>query len=399
VPCAISKSLEYKIKQHAKRGERVMVLARLESLSGKGVAVAVVALSDRIRPNAAETIKNFQDAGVSVRIISGDHAETVATIAGRVGVNNADKFLSCENISDEQLVSVAEKYAVFGRVTPEQKVLLIKTLQKNGHTVAMTGDGVNDTLALKEANCAIAMADGSEVARKVSQIVLLDSDFARLPDVVKEGRRCINNVRQSSVLFLMKTVFTILLSIFTAVTVTGYPFEPSQFLLLELFVIGISSVLLAIEPNNKRIEGTFLKRVLIKSVPNALVMFLPILLLLLIKPELFAIDAETRNAVASIVVTLVGLINLVALCRPFNKWRLSVCLVIVGGISLAVGINFILKDAILGFIPAFDNLLFFFGIVGIAVSTALIMHLFVKHIESGIDKLVGAIERRVKKKN
>ena len=399
VPCEVSKPLEEKIKQHAKFGERVMVLARLESLSGRGVAVAVVALSDRIRPNAAETIKNFQEAGVSVRIISGDHAETVSTIAGRVGVKNADKFLSCENIDDEKLVKVCEKYAVFGRVTPEQKVLLIKTFKEKGHTVAMTGDGVNDTLALKEANCAIAMADGSEVARKVSQIVLLDSDFARLPDVVKEGRRCINNVRQSSVLFLMKTVFTILLSIFTAATVTGYPFEPSQFLLLELFVIGISSVLLAIEPNNRRIEGTFLKRVLIKSVPNALVMFLPIFLLLLVKPESFAIDTVTRNAVASIAVTLVGLVNLIALCRPFNKWRLGVCGIIVGGIAVAVGINFILRDTVLGLLPAFKNPLFFFGIIGIALSISLIMHLFIRYIERFVDAVVTRVENKFRKTN
>ena len=397
VPCDVSDALREKINSHAKLGERVMVLARLESLSGRGVAVAVVALSDRIRPNAAETIANFQDAGVSVRIISGDHAETVSTIAKRVGVKNAEKFLSCENIDDEELARVCEKYAVFGRVTPEQKVLLIKTFQENGHTVAMTGDGVNDTLALKEANCAIAMADGSEVARKVSQIVLLDSDFARLPDVVKEGRRCINNVRQSSVLFLMKTVFTILISIFAAATVTGYPFKPSKFLLLELFVIGISSVLLAIEPNNNRIEGTFLRKVLIKSVPNALVMFLPILILLLINPDSFHISIDARNAVASIAVTLVGLINLVALCRPFNKWRLGVCGIVSGGIVLAVGINFMLNDAVLGLLPAFENPLFFVGIIGIAISISLIMHLFVKHLERLVDTVVCTIENKLKK--
>ena len=397
VPCDIGGSLESKIKQRAKLGERVIVLARLESLTSRGVAVAMIALSDRIRPNAAETIKNFQDSGVSIRIISGDHAETVSTIASRVGVKGADRFLSCENIPDEQLIELCEGYTVFGRVTPEQKVLIINTLKKNGHTVAMTGDGVNDTLALKEANCAIAMADGSEVARKVSQIVLLDSDFARLPDVVKEGRRCINNVRQSAVLFLMKTVFTILLSVFAAATVTGYPFEPSQFLLIELFVIGISSVLLALEPNNNRIEGTFLKRVLIKSVPNALVMFLPIFVLLMINPSSFAISMSSRNAVASIAVTLVGFINLVALCRPFNKWRLGVCLAVGGGIVLTVGVNLLIGDAVLGLIPAYDNPLFFFGIIGIAVSIALIMHMFVKHIERGVNALVTKVEKKFKK--
>ena len=397
VPCEVSVELDARIKSHAKLGERVLLLARLDSLTGRGVAIAMVALSDRIRPNAAETIANFQDAGVSVRIISGDHAQTVATIAARVGVKNADKFLSCENIDDEKLVEICDDYAVFGRVTPEQKVLLIKTFKERGHTVAMTGDGVNDTLALKEANCAIAMADGSEVARKVAQIVLLDSDFARLPDVVKEGRRCINNVRQSSVLFLMKTVFTILISIFAAATVTGYPFEPSKFLLLELFVIGISSVLLAIEPNNKRIEGTFLRKVLIKSVPNALVMFLPILILLLINPDSFHISIDARNAVASIAVTLVGLINLVALCRPFNKWRLGVCGIVSGGIVLALGINFILNDAILGLLPAFENPLFFIGIIGISISIALIMHMFVKHIEKLVDVVVTKVENKLKK--
>ena len=241
------------------------------------------------------------------------------------------------------------------------------------------------------------MADGSEVARKISQIVLLDSDFATLPDVVREGRKCINNVRQSSVLFLMKTVFTILISIFAAATVTGYPFEPSKFLLLELFVIGISSVLLAIEPNNNRIEGTFLRKVLIKSVPNALVMFLPILILLLINPDSFHISIDARNAVASIAVTLVGLINLVALCRPFNKWRLGVCGIVSGGIVLAVGINFMLNDAVLGLLPAFENPLFFVGIIGIAISISLIMHLFVKHLERLVDTVVTAVENKLKK--
>ena len=197
----------------------------------------------------------------------------------------------------------------------------------------------------------------------------------------------------------MKTVFTILLSIFTAATVTGYPFEPSQFLLLELFVIGISSVLLAIEPNNRRIEGTFLKRVLIKSVPNALVMFLPIFLLLLVKPESFAIDTVTRNAVASIAVTLVGLVNLIALCRPFNKWRLGVCGIVVGGIAVAVGINFILRDTVLGLLPAFKNPLFFFGIIGISLSISLIMHLFIKYIERFVDAVVTRVENKFRKTN
>ena len=177
VPCAITDEIEEKVQDHAACGERVLVLARLKKIDGKGVPVALISIADRIRPNASETIAKFQEQGVSVKVISGDHAATVSKIAERVGIIGAEKYISCECLNDEELAAVAEDFTVFGRVTPEQKVLLIKTLKAKGHTVAMTGDGVNDTLALKEANCAIAMADGSEVARKVSEIVLMNSDF------------------------------------------------------------------------------------------------------------------------------------------------------------------------------------------------------------------------------
>ena len=250
VPCPVSDELSASVSAHAKSGERVLLLARHGDLDSEGEAIALIAISDRIRPAAEATVRSFQEQGVTLKVISGDHAETVSCIAGRVGINNADKYISCEKLTDEELILAAEEYTVFGRVTPEQKVLLIKTLKINGHTVAMTGDGVNDTLALKESNCAIAMADGSEMARKVSHIVLMNSDFSTLPDVVREGRRCINNVRQSSVLYLMKTIFTIVLSLLSAVTLSGYPFEPKQLILLELFVIGLASVLLALEPND-----------------------------------------------------------------------------------------------------------------------------------------------------
>ena len=195
-----------------------------------GKPFALVAIADNVRKNAAEVIKGFQEQGVAVKIISGDHAATVSSIAQRVGVLGAENYLSCHGLSDEELRAAAEKYTVFGRVTPEQKVLLVKELRALGHTVAMTGDGVNDTLALKESNCAIAMADGSEMAAKVSQIVLLDSDFSVLPDVVREGRRCINNVRRSSSLFLMKTILTILLSIWLPSWIRVRAKVPSLFL-------------------------------------------------------------------------------------------------------------------------------------------------------------------------
>lgn len=385
VPCEVTPEMEEKIKLHAAEGERVLLLVRLTSFDEMGEAVALVAITDRIRPNAKDIIARFQEQGVTVKIISGDHAATVSTIAGRVGVNGYENYLSCESISDEELIAVADKYTVFGRVTPEQKVLLVKTLKAAGHTVAMTGDGVNDTLALKESNCAIAMADGSDVACKVSQIVLLDSDFGTLPDVVREGRRCINNVRMSAVLFLMKTVFTICLSLFAVFTVSGYPFEPKQFVLLELFVIGIASVLLALEPNNKRIEGTFLKRVLIRSIPNAMVMFIPTLIIMLIGMFNDAISSEARNSVAMSVVTLVGYINLLALCRPYTKWRLAVVGIIGGLIAVTIPVSLLIGD-MFGFAPVTESPAFFFGMLGIGVALSLLLHLFTSGIEKAVIK-------------
>ena len=390
VPCDVSEELEEKIKLHALEGERVLLLARLESMEARGVAVAMVAIADRIRPNAKDTIANFQEQGVTIKIISGDHAATVSTIAGRVGVKNYDKYVSCEKLTDGELVAVADEYAVFGRVTPEQKVLLVKTLKAAGHTVAMTGDGVNDTLALKESNCAIAMADGSEVARKVSQIVLLESDFGTLPDVVREGRRCINNVRSSATLFLMKTIFTILLSIFSVCTVTGYPFEPKQFMLLEAFVIGISSVLLALEPNNERIKGDFLKTVLVKSAPSALVMFLPVLIVMILGMTGVGISSACRNAVAVIVVTLVGLVNLIFLCRPYTRWRAGVLAIVCVGIAVVGSVGTFLLDDMFLLEPVAENPLFLLGMLGLGISLALLLQIF----RSGMENMLfGAIDK------
>ncbi len=406
VPCPVSSELEEKIAAHARLGERVLLLAKLPDIDGEGVAVAMIAIADRIRPSAAETIAKFQEQGVTIKIISGDHAATVSTIATRVGVKDADKYLSCEGISDEELVANADNYAVFGRVTPEQKVLLVKAFKNAGHVVAMTGDGVNDTLALKESNCAIAMADGSEVARKVSQIVLLNSDFATLPDVVREGRRCINNVRGSAVLFLMKTVFTICLSLYAVCTVSGYPFEPKQFMLLEMFVIGIASFMLALEPNNNRIEGSFLKTVLIKSIPNALVMFVPVLIIMLIHQIGFLSMTDTmRNSIAMISVTVVGFINLLSLCRPFTKWRVGVCSIVGAGIIIVSVVTIflgnilpILPPDMLGFLPAFENLTLLFSMLGMSVSLALLLQLFLPDIEKLVYKAVNKIEAKKKVK-
>lgn len=398
VPCPISHEVEKMISEHAKEGERVLILVRHDDLDTEGKALALIAISDRIRPAAKETIANFQEQGVTLKVISGDHAETVSTIASRVGINNADKYISCENLSDEELIESAEDYTVFGRVTPEQKVLLIKTLRINGHTVAMTGDGVNDTLALKESNCAIAMADGSEMARKVSHIVLMNSDFASLPDVVREGRRCINNVRQSSVLYLMKTIFTIILSIISVITMSGYPFEPKQFMLLEMFVIGFASVLLALEPNNKRIEGSYLETVIIRSFPNALSMLIPVIALMIVE-KFVTMTLESRNSIAMAVILVVAFINLIALCKPFTKWRATVVSIIGGLILIAIPVSIFLLRDMLRFKPIMHNPLIFAIMLAVGVAFTLLMQLF----RGKIEKIIAANiergkEREAKKK-
>lgn len=405
VPCPISADVEKMVSDRAKEGERVIILVRHPDgeLENEGVALALIAISDRIRPAAKETIANFQEQGVTLKVISGDHAETVSTIAAKVGINDADKYISCDTITDEELVESAEKYAVFGRVTPEQKVLLIKTLRVNGHTVAMTGDGVNDTLALKESNCAIAMADGSEVARKVSHIVLMNSDFASLPAVVREGRRCINNVRQSSVLYLMKTIFTILLSIISAVTLSGYPFEPRNFLLLEFFIIGAASLLLTLEPNNNRIVGKYLETVIVRSFPNALAMLAPVIILMIAEKFIpaYALGKAVRNSISMAVIILVAFINLVALCRPFTKWRACVVSVIGACLAISIPVSIYLLDDMLGFgliIGAGHGgadpiILTVFGItMAIGTAFAIVMQIFRGQVEK-------IIARNIKRKN
>jgi cation-transporting ATPase E len=384
-PCPVSQKLDEEVSKYTSLGKRVILLSRHESLEEEGKPIALIAISDRIRPGAKETIAKFQEQGVTLKVISGDHAETVSKIAEKVGINNADKFISCENISDEELAACAEEYAVFGRVTPEQKVLLVTTLQKNGHTVAMTGDGVNDTLALKESNCAIAMADGSEMARKISQIVLMNSDFSSLPDIVHEGRRCINNVRLSSSLFLMKTIFTIFLSVLSVITFSGYPFEPSQFVPVELFIIGLGSILLTLEPNDKRIEGSFIKSLIIKSMPNAIAMLLPILALMIME-KFTTMSYDARNAIALSLVIAVAFINLFYLCLPFTKWRIFVISFVFGLLAISIPVSVFFLHDLFHLMPLRQNLVVFFIMLGVSAVATVVIQSFRAQIEKIIAK-------------
>ena len=259
----------------------------------------------------------------------------------------------------------------------------------------MTGDGVNDTLALKESNCAIAMADGSEVARQVAQIVLMNSDFGTLPDVVREGRRCINNVRQSGVLYLMKTMFTIFISVFCIITMTGYPFAPNNFLFLEMFIIGLGSFMLALEPNNNIIKGNFLDTVLIKSLPCAVALLAPTITGMVIGNfGADLISPEARNSVAMCVVILVGYINLIFICRPYTRWRAAVVglvgVLLAGAItvsSVVDGLNYAF-----GFHNVVENPVYFALMLAFGGVTALLMHYFRERLE----KWFGRVSQSIK---
>ena len=280
---------------------------------------ALLFIKDKIRKEAKQTLDYFKNQGVTVKIISGDHVKTVANIASSLQIDGSDSYIDASTLSDEKLEYAAENYTIFGRVTPEQKKKLILSLKKQ-HTVAMIGDGINDVLALKEADCSIAIASGSDGARNVSQLVLLDSNFDAMPKVVEEGRRSINNIERSSSLFLTKTIYATLMAILFLFIHLPYPFEPIQLTLISVTTIGIPSFILALEPNYERIKGRFFENVLKNSVPTALtVMFHIITLSLLLNFNLF-----TQTQISTLAVFLTaytGFLLLYKLCMPFDFLR------------------------------------------------------------------------------
>ena len=329
IKCAMTAQQKNLMNQYMEKGLRVISLVEdtnpyTEKSAGKrGKLVAFFVLEDHIRKDAVETIAWFKENNVDIKIISGDDALTVSKIAKRVGVENSDKYISLENMSIQEVAQIANKFTVFGRVTPEQKHVIVKTLKTQGNVVAMTGDGVNDTLALKEANCSIAMADGSEVARNISHLVLMESNFSALPSIVKEGRQIVNNVQHSSVLYLMKTLFTILLCITTLVLGISYPFTPKQLLLLEMFVIGLPSFILTFQPNSELIRGNFIPQVLKKSIPCTLLMYINILIVVILNENTVTLSPEEYTSLCTLLLTFVGYINLVWICWPLNWLRIG----------------------------------------------------------------------------
>ena len=300
--------------------------APADGLSGKVRPLGYVILSNPIRENAVEAFAYFKEQGVDVKVISGDNPETVSEVARRAGIEGAERFVDAGTLeSEESLSAAASQYTVFGRVTPKQKQLLVQALQKSGHTVAMTGDGVNDILAMKDADCSVAMASGSEAATQAAQVVLLDSDFAHMPSVVWEGRRVVNNIQRSASLFLVKNIFSLLLALFSAVLAITYPLEPSQVSLIGMFTIGLPGFLLALEPNRERIQGHFIRNVLLKALPAGLTDVVAVGALV-ICGQAFSLPKEDIATASTLLLAVVGFMILGKISYPFNRMKWGILL-------------------------------------------------------------------------
>lgn len=323
-------NLKDDISQYTTKGYRVIVLAKAESLTKDGVIdgeilpLGFVVLANEIRDNAVETFTYFKEQGVAIKVISGDNPATVSEVARQAGIENAEKYVDASTLTDNLMISEAiAKYTVFGRVTPKQKQQFVKALKMQGHTVAMTGDGVNDILALKDADCSVAMASGSEATAQAAQIVLLDSDFSRMPEIVLEGRRVVNNVQRSASLFLVKNIFSLLLTIFSTVLMISYPLMPSQVSLISMFTIGIPGFLLALEPNKSRIKGHFLGNVLLKALPAGLTDFFAVSALV-ICGHVFNIPSTDIATASTLLIAVVGFMIMIKISHPFNKFKYGI---------------------------------------------------------------------------
>lgn len=312
------------IEVFLEKGYRVLVFAEYEgNLDGKELTenadpIAFILLNNAIREGAMDTFRYFSKRGVEVKVISGDNPVTVSEIAKKAGIRHAEKQVDAATLKTADAVrKAAKKYTVFGRVTPEQKRLLVQTLKEQGKTVAMTGDGVNDILALKDADCSIAMASGSEAASQVAQLVLLDNDFNKMPAVVMEGRRVVNNIGRTASLYLVKNIFSMLLAVFSMLFLIDYPLEPSQVSLISVFTIGIPSFFLALEQNRNQIHGHFLTNVLIQALPAGITDFIVVSGLVIFCRE-FGVEKECVSTSCTILIAVVGFMILYHIAKPMT---------------------------------------------------------------------------------
>ena len=334
------------VESHAQSGQRVLVLATADGSFSDGddatlpavTAVALVLLEDIVRADAPATFRYFAAEGVTVKVISGDNNVTVGAVAKRAGLTGWEANIDATTLPEagtEAFADAIEGSTVFGRVTPHQKRAMVGALQSRGHTVAMTGDGVNDVLALKDANCGVAMASGSEATRGVAQLVLMDSNFSAMPAVVAEGRRVINNIERVASLFLAKTAYSVVLSVITGVVAVAYPLRPIHLSILSWFTIGLPAFFLALEPNDQRVSEGFLRRVLGRAVPAGLVIAIVTMSVFAIAQLDEVIDADHARTVAVLVAGSVALMNLYRVARPLNRLRAALVITMVALFALA----------------------------------------------------------------
>ena len=369
------------IAEYSSKGYRVLVFGEYEGtltkkpLTEPVVPLGFVMLANPIRKGAKETFTYFAENEVEIKVISGDNPLTVSVIAKEAGIANAEKYVDASTLKTKSdYYKAVEEYTVFGRVTPNQKRMLVQALKAHKKTVAMTGDGVNDVLALKDADCSVAMASGSDAASNVSQLVLLDSDFSRMPSVVAEGRRVVNNIERTAALYIVKNIFSMLLAIFSVILLLDYPLEPTQVSLISMFTIGIPSFILALEPNKNPIRGHFLTNVLVKALPAGLTDFIVVSGLVIFCRE-FSVDLDCLSTSCTILVAIVGFMILYRIAKPMN----------VGHIIMMIGV-------IAGWLFCMLFVSKFFAITSISKQCAMLMIVFAIITEPALRYLSAVVE-------
>ena len=336
------KDYKKQIEEYSKKGYRVVVFGKYpgeiegKKLTKKVSPLSLILLSNPIRENAKETFQYFYEQKVSIKVISGDNPITVSEIAKDAGIQGADKYIDASTLSDSEIPKAIEEYTIFGRVNPEQKRKFVKALQKNGHTVAMTGDGVNDVLALKDADCSVAMASGSQAACEAAQVVLLESDFSRMPEVVLEGRKVVNNLERSGSLFLVKNIFSLLTSILAIYFGIQYPLTPAQVSLVSLFTIGVPAFFLAQIPNEDIIHGHFIINIIRKAIPGGITDTIMVCSMTAFG-LVFGINATDISTSSAVLLSIIGLMVLYSISKPMNIYKWCVFI----GCTLAIVLSII----------------------------------------------------------
>lgn len=317
------------LEQRTGCGQRVLAFVAIED--DKSTPLVFISLENEVRENSREIFNYFAEQGVDIKVISGDNPMTVSTVAQKAGIKHSEFYIDATTLSSKEDISHAVKrYTVFGRVKPEQKKQIVEALQEQKLKVAMTGDGINDILAMKEADCSIAMGTGSDAAREASQVVLMDSDFSHLKEIVAEGRRDINNITRSSTLFLYKNMFSLFLAVFSIINSFTYPLQPSQVSLVSMFNIGIPSFFLALERNEAKQHGRFIVQTIIRALPAAITSFVSIAALVVFS-KLFNLPEDGIGTASTYLLSIVGFIILYELCIPQNKYRVSVFVLCIAG--------------------------------------------------------------------